>query len=632
MTGINVTRRTGLTILLACAGWVLHGPALAASDLEGRWWGGIEVPGDFSTAILTLGRDGELWVGSVARPNVGISSSAFEVVSTEPRVVLRVPTTEKDEVIVLEGSVGEDGLFQGQATLRGRSVPFVFRRVVEPTPEALDLYLGDYAAPDGERLRIDRAPGPLEALVLTRTFVARQHALFSVAPGEFVAGPDLERPAPAVARLRFDHEDHGRIVLLLTGPDGVEQRCRRMPIAIDEKRIAQYVEEQLLASGAPSFSVGIVHGDDLVYAGSFGVKNRESQEPATPDTLYQVASVTKLFTATLLAIMRDEGIVALDDPVTRYLPADVRMPATGATGDPAITLRHLVTHTSGLRLQPTNYVFEGRHNNHYTVEGLYECMGEIGLIFPAGRSWSYSNLGYVLLGHALARAGGDSYETLLKDKILGPLGMDDSTVNFDDADLARLATHYWSDDPKTSTPPWLPGEIAAQGGLSSTVRDMAKFLSMCLRTERADGGPLRGSTLHEMQRPQVQRLDSGGRMGHAWFLDDIGEAGRVLYHSGFTGGHSSYLAVSPGHGTGVVVLTNFGFQPAVRVGQWMIDEAVQAARAQHPATPRQAAQFYAEGDWTNAAWAYGTLMEIDPNKLTWRERHERAEAMRSRAR
>ncbi len=403
-------------------------------------------------------------------------------------------------------------------------------------------------------------------------------------------------------------------LLFLFAPTTVALNAQAARFTVDAARIERHLKSVLAELDVPSVSVGIVHGDHLVYAKSFGVANRETEEPATSDTLYQIASVTKTFTATLTAILRDEGVLRLDDPVSTYLPEDVKLPKPVPGGDPVLTLRHLMTHTSGFPLQPVNYSFEGRHNNNYTVKALYEGFAKTRSIAPIGARFSYSNLGYVLLGHCLARAAGSSYESLVKSRIFAPLGMDDSTITLSKADRRRLAIHYWSDDPYTATPPWIPGDIAAQGGITSSVRDVAKYLSMQFRTRQPSTRPMSGATLRETQRPQRERGAPDQALGFGWFIDQPDAAGRVLSHSGFTGGNSSYVAFSPAHRVGIVVLVNFGWEPAVRMGRWLITDAVRLARAQRKPTEGEARRLLARGDWPNAAWAYAKLVHATPNK------------------
>jgi CubicO group peptidase (beta-lactamase class C family) len=583
----NASRRrpwTSALLALAPIGTAAYGAAPAS--IEGRWAGGLELPGDFVSVDVTVERDGDGWTAGTGFPNQGRAHQPTRVERDGSTITFRPLNADGTVDGVLEGVIDTatvaTGVLRGQAweaEQPERKIPLVLVRTVPLATADADRFIGDYRTEHGGRVAVERVPTFTGVEVLAaRWGDGESRTLFAVGEGRFIAGPSFEAPWPVEREVTFRANGDGDLTVRWRDDAG-EHTATPARIAVDDGRIAEKAAAVQSEFDVASISVGVVHGEQLVYARSFGVRNRASGEPATPDTLYQIASVTKTFTATLLAILRDEGVVSLDDPVRRYLPTGVRLPATGATGDPEITLRHLVTHTSGLRLQPTNYVFEGRHNNHYTPELLYACLAESSLLFPAGSSFSYSNLGYVLLSHALANAADASYEDLLRTRIFEPLGMDASTVNLSPEQIDRLATHYWPDDPHTPTPPWLPGEIAGQGGVTSTVRDMAKYLSMQLRADHADAGPLRGATLREIQRPHRRRQAGDRSMGLGWFILHDGERGDVLMHSGYTGGNSSYVALSPEHAVGVCVLVNAGWTPAQRFGEWLIDEVVRTAQS-----------------------------------------------------
>jgi len=606
-----------LHCLLLVAGLAVPAPS---DDPSGLWWGGIALPDEFETVYLELSPDEAF--ARVGRPYDGIGAEPMEVKSWTPRLVLE-RTTDGGSVTLDCAQVEED-LLLGEAHIGDKTAKLVLRRLLALEPVQLDPLLGSYLSESGERIRIERLPIATRHALLacTWTNTQRSRTLFPVsvdAAGAivFVFGPDFQRAGPTAGSVRFAADGSA---LEWSDVEGEGEPAERAFLTFDQARIAAFVEDVLARSQAPSISIGVVYGDELVLAESFGVLNRETGEPATPDSLYQIASVTKVFTATLLFALRDQGLVSLDDPAARHLPAGTRFPHGGE----GITLRELVTHTSGLRAQPTNYVWNGRHNDDYTAALLYAGLPETSLLFPRGTSWSYSNLGYLVLGQALAGAGGASYEQLLRRHVLDPLGMTDSTITLDEETLARLATHYWDDDPFTPTPPWIPGDIAAQGGLTSSVRDLARFVSASLRDEYVAPGAIAGTSLRELQSPQARRAGGDGWIGLGWFIDHDEARGLYLSHSGFTGGSSSYVALSPALDVGVIVLTNFGFDAAVRVGEWLIEEAVRTARAHIVPAEHEAQTWYEHGDWGNAAWAYGVLAELAPDRSDYGERAQRA--------
>jgi len=557
-------------------------------------------------------RDGDL-AATIDFPYQGRMGLPVEISSEPGLLLLRTPEPDGSAERILEleihGELATGHYGQPDRTDSGQAA---FLRVVETEAAALRLLPGEYRTASGAGFRVEILSRATDrVLAVTFRDAPGSRTMFPVSPMEFVVGTELEAPVPVEARLTFRVGDAGRVTEVEWREAGADSRTARpVPLAVDERRIATFVESVRAEMEVPSFSLGIVSGEELIYARSFGVMDRESGEPATPETLYQIASVTKTFTATLLAILRDEGVLGLDDPVARHLPEG--LPVPGADGAPEITLRHLLTHSSGLPLQPVNYALGDRYHNDYSAEMLHEGLAGTGLLFPPDSSWSYSNLGYILLADVLARATGNSFEELLEDRLLEPLGMHDTTIDLDADELDRLATHYWSDAPYEASPYWRPGPIAGHGGLTSSVRDIARYLSFQFRENLVDAGPLSGATLREIHRPQRQRFDPRRWVGHAWFVLYSPDAGEILSHSGFTGGHSSYVAFSPGLGIGVVVLANFGREPTDRVGRWLLHQVVTAAREQQTATPLAARRFFFKGDWANAAWAYRGVAARDP--------------------
>src|SRR5947209_4284392 len=189
---------------------------------------------------------------------------------------------------------------------------------------------------------------------------------------------------------------------------------------------------QILVDRVDSYkkSVGIVVGiigpqGSKIY--SYGRLAADSKAVPDGDTVFEIGSVTKVFTSLLLADMVQRGEVALTDPVSKYLPADVKMPERGGK---KITLIDLATHTSGLPGMPNNFHSKDPGNPYadYTVPQLYEFLATVELTRDIGSQYEYSNLGGGLLGHALARRARTDYETLVRTRILEPLGMKSTAI------------------------------------------------------------------------------------------------------------------------------------------------------------------------------------------------------------
>jgi serine-type D-Ala-D-Ala carboxypeptidase/endopeptidase len=277
----------------------------------------------------------------------------------------------------------------------------------------------------------------------------------------------------------------------------------------------------------------------------------------TPDarTVYEIGSITKSFTGTLLADLVLARKVQLDDPAQKYLPDTLKLPRRD---DRDITLLHLATHTSSLPAQPTDLAFAfltgpkvdvDNPYKHYTPERLSKMLKKLALKRPIGSKADYSNLGVGILGHALAGAAkADSFEHALSERILGPLHMDDTRVTLTDSMKKRLAPGHNKEGKVVSG--WDFTCLEACGGLRSTAADMARYAKAALGA----GGPLK-SAFALAQQPWRER-DKDSFTGLCWVRDEPAEGPKVVWHNGGTGGYRSYLGLMPQRGCAVVVLSN----------------------------------------------------------------------------
>lgn len=268
----------------------------------------------------------------------------------------------------------------------------------------------------------------------------------------------------------------------------------------------------------------------------------------TGDTVFEIGSITKLFTALLLADMAGRGELGLDDPVARHLPDTVRVPQRG---DREITLTDLATHTSGLPRLPDNFAPANDDNPYadYTVEQLYAFLTDHSLTRDIGSLFEYSNVGLGLLGHALARCAGMDYAALLKQRILGPLGMTATAVDLTPQMRSRLAQGH--DAAMMPTSNWDLPTLAGAGALKSTVNDLLNFVEMASGARPSPLSAALATTL-ALRRPNEA---PGVEVGLGWMISGDGEA-LTAFHSGGTGGYCSFLACMPERGIGVVGLSN----------------------------------------------------------------------------
>jgi CubicO group peptidase (beta-lactamase class C family) len=246
--------------------------------------------------------------------------------------------------------------------------------------------------------------------------------------------------------------------------------------------------------------------------------------------------------------MADRGDVRLDDPVAMYLPPSVRMPERDGR---RISLLDLSTQTSGLPRLPDNLEPRDPSNPYadYTPEQMYEFLGRYTLTRNIGEQFEYSNLGVGLLGHALARRGGKSYEALVQERILTPLGMRHTGITFTSWMREHLAKGH---DPELQpVPNWDLPTLAGAGALRSTMNDMLTFA-------RANLDPS-GGRLHRIMQQTHERRKPGGRadlaIGMNWIIRRVNDRD-VVWHNGGTGGYRTWIGFDKSRKVAAIVLTN----------------------------------------------------------------------------
>ncbi len=298
-------------------------------------------------------------------------------------------------------------------------------------------------------------------------------------------------------------------------------------------------------------SVGIVVG--VIEPGgrrviSYGKLAAGDPRPLDGDTVFEIGSITKVFTSLLLADMAERDEVSLADPVAKYLPPTVKVPERRGE---QISLEDLSTHKSGLPRMPGN-VDPSNPNNpfaEYTVARLYEFLSNYQLPWDIGERYEYSNIGGALLGHALARRAGGNYEDVIETRITEPLGMKSTRVTLTADMKARLSTgHAYALEPTSN---WDFGALEPTGALHSTANDLLTFLSANLGYTKSPLSTAMAAML------KVRRDRDRGTIGLGWFLDLRGGV-EIVSHSGSTGGYQSFIGYDPKARIGVVVLSNSG--------------------------------------------------------------------------
>jgi D-alanyl-D-alanine-carboxypeptidase/D-alanyl-D-alanine-endopeptidase len=312
-----------------------------------------------------------------------------------------------------------------------------------------------------------------------------------------------------------------------------------------DEAIRELARQAGTVSGKVGMVIGVLEADGTRRVITVG------DAPYDGQTLFEIGSITKVFTGILLAEMAERGEVRLEQPVAELLPGDVVVPSRNGR---QIRLVDLSTHSSGLPRMPDNFnPGGGNPYAHYTVAQLYDFLRRHELRRDIGVESEYSNVGVGLLGHALARRAGSSYEALVTARILGPLGMTSTRITLSPADVARLAPGH--NERGQQVPNWdLAEAFAGAGALRSNVDDMLTFLAANLRP--ADSSTL-GRAMRRAQATHFTGVDGRkGSLGWGRSLSLLLRERNVLAHAGGTGGYLTFVAVDPERRLGVVVLSN----------------------------------------------------------------------------
>jgi CubicO group peptidase (beta-lactamase class C family) len=370
--------------------------------------------------------------------------------------------------------------------------------------------------------------------------------------------------APAPAAQVFAPADPG---FAFADPDRRAKLVAALP-AIDGA-----VAEEMKRQSLPGFAIGIVIDGKLEYEKGFGIADLETKAKPDADTVYRVGSITKSFAGLALLAARDAGQLGVDDPLARWIPEAGGLVYPSRDARP-ITLRQLASHTSGL---PRVGSYDGDHGP--TEELIAKSLPGFPLEYAPGTGWVYSNLGFSLLGIAIGRAGGASFDDVVTKRILVPLGMTSSYWSPDRIPPGRLATAYEStpSGPKP-TRPADRGAGSARGGLFSTVRDMARYVAFQLSAypprDEPDEGPIRRATLREAHSTGTQMESSAelapatkpgdylvsysaSTYGFGWVKEQSCDFDDLIHHGGAIDSYRAMVAFLPTRGAGVVVMTNF---------------------------------------------------------------------------
>ncbi len=341
----------------------------------------------------------------------------------------------------------------------------------------------------------------------------------------------------------------------------------------------------------PGCVYGVVAGGRLVHWAAWGTTDLDREKSPGPDTVFRIASMTKSFTAAAVLSLRDDARLRLDDPVVHYLPE-----LAGATADPRVTLRHLLTMTAGFT---TDDPWGDRQQDLDPDSFLRFLRSGPSTGWQPGEAYEYSNLGYAVLGVVVERVTGQPYRQVVEELVLAPMALGSTSFSPDAAPAERMAVGYvrrgdaWVPEPYAGY-----GAFAPMGGLFSTVRDLASWVATMVAADTGQpvSGRVDAHTLREMQHSArlvdadlaYATPDASPELrvrGYGYGLvEEFHAEGRTVGHSGGYPGFGSHMRWHPASGLGIVALGNRTYAPMTRVAT----EALRAlVRATAPETRRR---------------------------------------------
>lgn len=360
---------------------------------------------------------------------------------------------------------------------------------------------------------------------------------------------------------------------------------RRDPTVIAAIQVLDaWIASRAAAREEPGLAVGIVYDQELIWSKGYGWADIERKRPASAATLFRIGSISKLFTDTALMQLRDAGTLQLDDPVAKHLPwfslKNVK------ADSPAITLRHLMTHTSGMpREIPGPYWNDLKFPSR---EDMMRLLPAQETVLPPETTWKYSNIALAVAGEVVSAVSGEPYPDYVDRHILRPLGMTSTSVIPAPA-TAGLAVGYRKRVPGQPREP--EDFVDARGltpaaNLASSVEDLARFVALQLRDRSAGANDvLRGSTLREMRRVQWLRPDWKSGQALGFWIKRVGDAVR-FGHDGAVPGFKSQIDIDADSRLGVIVLANgYDADPLAYVNQAFTIVGPVVAQVKEPDAP-----------------------------------------------
>jgi CubicO group peptidase (beta-lactamase class C family)/D-alanyl-D-alanine dipeptidase len=308
------------------------------------------------------------------------------------------------------------------------------------------------------------------------------------------------------------------------------------------RMLERFVRHELADKGIPGISIALVNGRDIVWAKGFGLARPAARAPATAETVYRVASISKLFTDLAAMQLVERGVLHLDSPITRYLP-DFR-PAN-PSGTP-ITLRQLMSHRSGLVREPgTGHYFD---SSGATLAQTVASLNAVPPVYPPATQVKYSNAGIAVVGRVLEVTQGEPFHSYMDHAVLRPAGVRGGFQKTPAVQEKLAQGEMWTVDGRRFEAPVFDLGMGPAANLYASALDLGRSAAALLN----DGGIVRRATLEEMWRPQFEPSVDGEGIGLGFMVSKF-EGTRLVGHDGAVYGHAAELALLPDEGLAVAV-------------------------------------------------------------------------------
>lgn len=331
---------------------------------------------------------------------------------------------------------------------------------------------------------------------------------------------------------------------MLFGAALVLSSCtKENPELSEEQRIERIANKYVIYGRAPGIIVGTIKdGDIRIY--SYGVADLETGALIDENTVFEIGSVTKTFTAVLFADFIHNGLLNLNDTVNNIVPEDLHLPDKDNI---PIKIVHLLTHTSGLEREPDDFSYDDPSS--YTQDQLSAFFKRSSLRTLPGTECYYSNLGMGFAGYILTLISDSTYSELVQSRIFDPLGMNSTFCNSDQKPVSNMAKGYFGSGAKDFI--YFNDFFAGAGVIKSTMNDMLIYLDNCINPESS----IIGSEIDLALTPTFNITETND-IGLSWFLNVNDNNQTIAFHDGGTPGFSSFVGFNRTNKTGVVVLIN----------------------------------------------------------------------------